>query len=66
MNSIKITPPAKPETQTARMALNLTPTLKERVFAGAAKYDTSANSLVCQLVAAGLDLLEQQEAEAQA
>lgn len=64
MAQINIAPPAKPETQTARITLNLTPSLKARVAAGALKYGTSSNSLICQLVDAGLTLLDQQEQEA--
>lgn len=61
--NFKIEPPVKPETQTARMALNLTPTLKSRVAKQAKTYGVSANSMVCQLVDAGLRQLEKLQDE---
>ena len=61
--NLKINAPMKPEAQTARIQLNLTPTLKARVVAAAKRYDTSNNSLINQLIDAGLVALEEQEGE---
>jgi predicted HicB family RNase H-like nuclease len=61
--NLKISPPAKPETQTKRIQLYITPTLKDQLTAAATLYDTSVNSLIGQLITAGLTALkEQQEA----
>lgn len=60
--TFKITAPVKPETQTARIQLNLTPSLKTRITAAAKAHDTSTNSLICQLVDAGLVSLAEMEA----
>lgn len=62
MNNINIAPPVKPETQSARLQLNLTPSLKARVVEASRRYDVSANSLICQLIDGGLLVLAEKEA----
>ena len=47
--SINITAPVKPETQTARIQLMVTPSFKEKLAAAAARYDCSVNSLINKL-----------------
>lgn len=61
--NLKINAPAKAEAQTARITLNITPSLKARVTAAAKRYDTSNNSLINQLVEAGLNELAEQSGE---
>ena len=59
--SINITPPVKPETQTKRIQLMVTPSFKERLEIAARRYDCSLNSMINQLAAAALLQLEEQE-----
>lgn len=59
--SINITAPVKPETQTARIQLMVTPSFKQKLTDAAARYDCSVNSLINQLAAAALAQLEEQE-----
>lgn len=59
--SINITPPVKPETQTERIQLMVTPSFKQRLFTASRRYDCSLNSMINQLAAAALLQLEEQE-----
>jgi predicted HicB family RNase H-like nuclease len=61
--NLQISPPVKPETQTKRIQLYITPTLKEVLTKVAGQYDTSVNSLIVQLLTAGLRALEEQQPE---
>jgi predicted HicB family RNase H-like nuclease len=60
--NLQISPPVKPETQTKRIQLYITPTLKDQLTRAAGQYDTSVNSLIVQLLTAGLQALREQEA----
>lgn len=51
--------PERPETQTERIQLLVTPTLKKRLDRAKKVYNVSMNSLIAQLVTAGLDQLDE-------
>lgn len=63
MTNINITPPQQAETQTERIMLTVTPTLKRRTVEAAKRYRVSMNSMIAQLVDAGITMLEEKEAE---
>jgi hypothetical protein len=62
----KFAHPTNPERQTESCLLHMTPTLRRRIYERARKHDVSQTQVILQLVQGALDLLDRQEAEAEA